>query len=93
MNCAYSQIGIVLKYFRVNHSLSWILFVDVCKKNFRIMKRTVFPIVLFAMMLILGQRNYLTMTIVAVCADLVIFCAFKFLLQIEMPMGFLDGLF
>ena len=51
------------------------------------------PLALFAMMLILGQRNYLTMTIVAVCADLVIFCAFKFLLQIEMPMGFLDGLF
>lgn len=51
------------------------------------------PLALFAMMLILGQRNFLTMAIVSVCADAVIFCAFKFLLQIEMPMGFLDGLF
>lgn len=51
------------------------------------------PLALFAMMLILGQRNYLKMAIVSVCADAVIFCAFKFLLQIEMPMGFLDGLF
>ena len=51
------------------------------------------PLALFAMMLILGQRNFLTMAIVSVCADAVIFCAFKFLLHIEMPMGFLDGLF
>lgn len=51
------------------------------------------PPALFAMMMILGQRNYKTMALVAVCADLVIFCAFKFLLQIEMPMGFLDGIF
>ncbi len=51
------------------------------------------PIALFAMMLILGRRNYLTMAVVSLSADAVIFCAFKFLLKIEMPMGFLDGLF
>lgn len=50
------------------------------------------PLALFAMMFILGQRNYRTMVIVSICATIVIFCAFKFLLQIEMPMGFLDGI-
>lgn len=51
------------------------------------------PLALFAMMLILGQRNFLTMAIVSVVATAVIFCAFKFLLQIEMPMGFLENVF
>lgn len=51
------------------------------------------PLALFAMMFILGQRNFLTMAIVSVVATIVIFCAFKFLLQIEMPMGFLENVF
>lgn len=48
------------------------------------------PVAVFLMIFILGRRNYLTMAIISVAATVVIFCAFKFLLQIEMPMGFLE---
>ncbi|MGI5059043.1 tripartite tricarboxylate transporter TctB family protein [Treponema pectinovorum] len=51
------------------------------------------PLALFVMMLILGQRKYLFMAGISVAATAVIFLAFKFLLQIEMPMGFLEDLF
>lgn len=51
------------------------------------------PFALFVMILILGRRNYLFMAVVSVVATAVIFVAFKFLLQIEMPMGFLENLF
>ena len=50
------------------------------------------PIAVFVMIFILGRRNYLTMAIVSVAATVVIFCAFKFLLKIEMPMGFLEDI-
>ena len=48
--CLDAQIGIVLKYYRINSSFSFILFADICKKNFRTMKRISFSIVLFAML-------------------------------------------
>jgi len=51
------------------------------------------PIAIFVMIFILGKRNYLTMAIVSVAATVVIFCAFKFLLQIEMPLGYLEDVF
>ena len=48
--CLDAQIGIVLKYYRINSSFSFIPFADICKKNFRTMKRISFSIVLFAML-------------------------------------------
>ncbi|MBQ0052013.1 MAG: tripartite tricarboxylate transporter TctB family protein [Treponema sp.] len=48
------------------------------------------PIAIFVMIFILGKRNYLKMAIISVVATAVIFVAFKFLLGIEMPMGFFE---
>ncbi len=51
------------------------------------------PFAIFIMILILGRRNYKTMAIISVVATIIIFIAFKFLLGIEMPMGFFDEIF
>lgn len=49
------------------------------------------PFALFAMIFILGKRNYKMMVIVSLGATALIFCAFKFLLGIEMPLGFIEN--
>lgn len=49
------------------------------------------PFAIFAMTYILGKRNYLTMAIISLAATVVIFCTFKFLLGIEMPLGFIEN--
>jgi putative tricarboxylic transport membrane protein len=51
------------------------------------------PPALFALMFLLGLRSYRVMIIFALSAVAVIFCAFRYLLGIDMPMGFLYGLF
>jgi putative tricarboxylic transport membrane protein len=48
---------------------------------------------LFALMALLGLRNLRKMIIFSLSAMIVIFCAFRYLLGINMPMGFLEGLF
>lgn len=48
------------------------------------------PLAIFAMTFLLGKRNYKMMIIVSIAATAVIFCAFKFILGIEMPMGILE---
>lgn len=48
------------------------------------------PFTLFALMMIFGKRNYLWMGIISVVATAIIFCVFRFILGIEMPMGFLE---
>jgi putative tricarboxylic transport membrane protein len=50
------------------------------------------PLVLFAVTFLLGHRKIPVMAIFALAATAVIFCAFRFLLGIEMPLGVLDGL-
>ena len=49
------------------------------------------PLALFALMFLLGLRSYWVMAILSLSAMVVIFCAFRYLLGIDMPMGFLDG--
>ena len=49
------------------------------------------PFAVFAMAYLLGKRNYLVMAIVSVAATVLIFCTFKFLLGIEMPLGFIEN--
>jgi putative tricarboxylic transport membrane protein len=51
------------------------------------------PLGIFALMFLLGLRRYRLMIIFSVSAMIVIFCAFRYLLGINMPMGLLDGLF
>ncbi|MDR0386874.1 MAG: tripartite tricarboxylate transporter TctB family protein [Treponema sp.] len=51
------------------------------------------PLGIFALMFLLGLRRYRVMIIFSLSAMLVIFCAFRYLLGINMPMGLLDGLF
>jgi putative tricarboxylic transport membrane protein len=51
------------------------------------------PFAIFALMFLLGLRRLPGMIIFAVAATGVIFCAFRFLLGIDMPMGVLYGLF
>jgi putative tricarboxylic transport membrane protein len=51
------------------------------------------PLGLFALMVLLGLRNFRKMIIFSLSAMIVIFCAFRYLLGINMPMGFLEGLF
>lgn len=51
------------------------------------------PLALFGMIWLLGKRNYLMMALISVGATAVIFLVFKLLLGIEMPLGFLEGLF
>ena len=50
------------------------------------------PLALFALMFLLGLRRYRVMVIFSLSAVIVIFCAFRYLLGIDMPMGFLDGI-
>ncbi|GMO41958.1 MAG: hypothetical protein Pg6C_03100 [Treponemataceae bacterium] len=50
------------------------------------------PLVLFALMFLLGLRRYPVMAGFALGAAGVIFCAFKFLLGIDMPLGVLESL-
>lgn len=49
------------------------------------------PFCLFGLMYLVGTREYKTMTIVSVVATIVIYLVFKYLLGIEMPMGFLES--
>ena len=48
--CLDAQIGIVLKYNRINSSFSFIPFADICKKNFRTMKRICVSVALLALL-------------------------------------------
>ncbi|MCR5290459.1 MAG: tripartite tricarboxylate transporter TctB family protein [Treponema sp.] len=50
------------------------------------------PFALFAMIFILGKRNYKMMIFVSIAATIVIFLIFKMLLGIEMPLGFVENL-
>lgn len=50
------------------------------------------PLVLFALMFLLGLRRYPVMILFSFGAMLVIFCVFRFLLGIDMPLGILDGI-
>lgn len=51
------------------------------------------PIAIFLMTLLLGKREYIKMIIVAVGATAIVFLAFKYLLGIQMPLGFMEELF
>jgi putative tricarboxylic transport membrane protein len=51
------------------------------------------PLALFGLMFLLGLRGYRVMIIFSLSAMVVIFCAFRYLLGIDMPMGFLERLF
>ena len=48
------------------------------------------PFTIFALMFVLGKREWLKMAIISVAVTAAVFLAFRFLLGIEMPMGFLD---
>lgn len=50
------------------------------------------PLGLFALMFLLGLRRYAVMITFSLGAMLVIFCAFRYLLGIDMPLGFLYGI-
>ncbi|MDR0539990.1 MAG: tripartite tricarboxylate transporter TctB family protein [Spirochaetaceae bacterium] len=50
------------------------------------------PLLLFALMFLLGMRRYPVMALFALGATAAIFCAFKFLLGIDMPLGLLENL-
>lgn len=47
---------------------------------------------LFALSFLLGKRNWIFMAIYSVVLTIIIFCAFKFMLGIEMPMGFFGNI-
>ena len=51
------------------------------------------PIAIFLMTLLLGKREYIKMIIIAVGATAIVFLAFKCLLGIQMPLGFMEELF
>lgn len=51
------------------------------------------PLAVFAMICLLGKKTYLVNAIVSVCATVVIFLVFKFLLGITMPLGFMENVF
>ena len=51
------------------------------------------PIAIFLMTLLLGKRSYIKMIIVSVGATAIVFIAFKHLLGIQMPLGFMEELF
>ena len=51
------------------------------------------PIAIFLMTLLLGKREYIKMIIIAVGATAIVFLAFKYLLGIQMPLGFMEELF
>jgi len=50
------------------------------------------PLGLFALMFLLGLRRYPVMIVFSLGAMIVIFCAFRYLLGIDMPLGILYGL-
>jgi len=50
------------------------------------------PIAMSAIMLLLGYRRYLMMAIFSLGTTLVIFGAFSFFLNVNMPLGLLRGL-
>jgi len=50
------------------------------------------PLALFAIMFLLGLRRYWAMIAFSLGAMIVIFCAFRYLLGIDMPLGILYGL-
>ena len=50
------------------------------------------PLGLFALMFVLGLRRYPAMIAFSFGAMIVIFCAFRYLLGIDMPMGILYGI-
>ncbi|MDR1108705.1 MAG: tripartite tricarboxylate transporter TctB family protein [Spirochaetaceae bacterium] len=50
------------------------------------------PLAIFALMFLLGLRRYRVMVIFSLGAVIVIFCAFRYFLGIDMPMGFLGGI-
>lgn len=47
------------------------------------------PFTIFSLMFVLGKREWIKMAIISVAVTAVVFLAFRFLLGIEMPMGFL----
>ncbi|MBQ7158483.1 MAG: tripartite tricarboxylate transporter TctB family protein [Treponema sp.] len=47
------------------------------------------PFTIFGLMFVLGKREWIKMAIISVAVTVVVFLAFRFLLGIEMPMGFL----
>lgn len=51
------------------------------------------PLVMFALMFLLGLRRYPVMILFSCIGMLIVFCAFRFLLGIDMPLGFMEGLF
>ena len=51
------------------------------------------PIAIFLMTLLLGKRSYIKMIVIAVGATVIVFLAFKYLLGIQMPLGFMEELF
>jgi putative tricarboxylic transport membrane protein len=51
------------------------------------------PVAMFALMFLLGLRRYLLMLLFSCGAMGVIFCTFKFLLGIDMPLGLGERLF
>ena len=50
------------------------------------------PFGLFALMFLLGLRRYRVMIVFSLGAMIVIFCAFRYLLGIDMPVGILYGI-
>ena len=50
------------------------------------------PFGLFAIMCILGLRRFPVMIVFSIGATIVIFCAFRYLLGIDMPLGILYGI-
>ncbi len=51
------------------------------------------PIAIFLMTLLLGKKSYIKMIVIAVGATAIVFLAFKYLLGIQMPLGFMEELF
>ena len=50
------------------------------------------PLAMAAMMLLLGYRRYLMMVIFSIGTTIVVFCAFRFLLSLDMPLGLLQSM-
>ena len=51
------------------------------------------PFAIFALMFLLGMRRYTAMIVFSISAMLVVFTAFRFFLNVDMPLGILYGLF
>ncbi|MCL1992285.1 MAG: tripartite tricarboxylate transporter TctB family protein [Spirochaetes bacterium] len=50
------------------------------------------PLAMFAIMLLVGFRKYLKMAVFSVLMPLIIFYAFSFFLNVNMPLGILSGI-